>query len=85
MAQSRGATTIRLPVDRVDRAERVKVVDESFNDLVVDAIEREVRRRQGLHAFAAIQETRDQVETRTGPQPDSVPLIRALRDEGRLG
>lgn len=47
------------------------------------AQQRKVRRRQGLRALEAIRGIRDQVDARTGPQPDSVPLIRALREEGR--
>jgi hypothetical protein len=77
----RGAMTIRIPVELANRARQIKAAEESFNDLVIEAVEREVRRRQGIQAFAVIQKTRAQVEARTGAQPDSVPLLRTLREE----
>jgi hypothetical protein len=85
MTKGRGAMTIRIPVELLQRAHHVKRNAESFNDLVVDAVEREVRRRQGMQAIATIQEIRDRVATNMGVQPDSLPLIRALRESASDG
>jgi hypothetical protein len=81
----REAITIRLPPELLADAKKVKCSHESLNDLMVDAVEREVRRRQGMAALAAIDELRKKIKARTGVQPSSVPLIRALRegDESR--
>ena len=81
----RGATTVRLPHELVEQARQVRGDRESFNDLVVEAVEREVRRRQGLKTLKEIRGVREQLHARFGVQPDSVPLIRALREEGRHG
>jgi len=83
MASHREATTVRLPIDLVERAKSLKAAGESFNDLVIDAVEREVRRRQGWQALDAIRLIRKRLETETGLQPDSVPLIRELRERPR--
>lgn len=72
--------TIRFPARLLSRARGVKGGGESLNDLVVDAVEREVRRRQGLQAYDDILRVREAVRTRTGLQPDSSPVIRSLRD-----
>ncbi|MFI5387997.1 MAG: YlcI/YnfO family protein [Fimbriimonadales bacterium] len=81
MPDERGATTIRIPLELVHRARRVKSANESFNDLVVVALEREVRRRQALQTYAVIQKNRQRIEARIGPHPDSVPLIRSMRED----
>lgn len=83
--ERRGAMTVRITPELIERAKRVKAARESFNDLVVEALEREVRRRQGLEAYAKIRRIRTQVEERTGLQPDSADLIRAMREEERGG
>jgi hypothetical protein len=76
--------TIRLPVALLERARAVKAQRESLNDLVVEAVEREVRRRRGLQAYEAILSMRKQIVDCTGLQPDSSALIRSLREgEGR--
>ena len=58
----------------------MKATQESLNDFIVAAVEREVRYRQGLAAHADIVRVRERVRARTGPHPDPVPLIRALRE-----
>lgn len=72
--------TVRFPAELLSEARGVKSEQESLNDLVVAAVEREVRRRQGLQAYDAILRIRERVEAEFGLQPDSTPLIRSLRD-----
>jgi hypothetical protein len=80
----RQTISIRLPDDLLAQAREAKAPRESLNELVVAALEREVRRRQGEAALGKIRKVREQVQARTGLQPDPVPLIRALREgEGR--
>lgn len=76
----RGIMTVRLPAELLSKAKEVKAARESMNDLIVEAVEREVRRRQGLQAHEIILAQRARVGARTGPQPDVVGLIRALRE-----
>jgi hypothetical protein len=76
----REVLTLRVPSQLLACARNVKTDDESMNDLIVTALEHEVRRREGLTALAAIDELREQIYARTGVQPSSVPLIRALRE-----
>ncbi|MGI8553424.1 MAG: YlcI/YnfO family protein [Dehalococcoidia bacterium] len=78
--EERQARTIRFPTELVADAQAVREEQESFNDLVITAVERELARRRGLQAFEEILRIRDQVEARTGLHPDSTPLIRAMRD-----
>jgi len=57
-----------------------------MNDLVVAALEQEVRRRRAWAAHETILRVRAQVRARTGPQPDAAQLIHELRGgEGRRG
>jgi len=80
----REAITVRLPSELATEARAAKDERESLNDLVVEALEREVRRRQGLKAYDEIIRLREEIMREHGVQPDSQPLIRALRDgEGR--
>lgn len=84
--EDREAVTIRIPVGLLERARRAKLERESLNELVVGAIEREVRRRQALGAHEEIVRIRGQIKARTGNQPDATPLIRELREgRGRRG
>jgi hypothetical protein len=78
--ETREALTIRFPTQLLSSARAVKAEQESFNDLVVNAVEREVCRRQGLQAYDDILRVRGTVRTRTGLQPDSSGMIRSLRD-----
>ena len=78
--ETRETVTIRFPAQLLSSARAIKAECESFNDLVVDAVEREVRRRQGLQAYDDILRVRETVRTRTALQPDSSSVIRSLRD-----
>jgi predicted CopG family antitoxin len=76
--------TIRFPLGLLKKAKQLKEGKESFNDLVVEALEREVKRRKTLEAHETILRLREQVKQRTGVHPDPIPLIRQLR-EGENG
>ncbi|MBN3872110.1 YlcI/YnfO family protein [Nostoc sp. JL33] len=79
----REALTIRFPADLLVKAKKIKEGSESLNDLVVEALEREVSRRRGWAAHQRII-ARSETVTKTGIQPASTDLIRSLReDEGR--
>ncbi|OKH20214.1 hypothetical protein NIES593_19655 [Hydrococcus rivularis NIES-593] len=80
----REAVTIRFPAKLVRQAKQLKYGGESFNELVVEAVEREVRRRRALSAHESIVARRAEIKAKTGVQPDATALIRALREgEGR--
>jgi hypothetical protein len=50
----REALTIRFPADLLIKAKKIKGSSESLNDLVVEALEREVSRRRGWAAHQRI-------------------------------
>jgi hypothetical protein len=75
----RESITIRFPAALLTQAKSLKVDEESFNDLVVEALDHEVRRRQAIAAHHRIQDRRQSILKRTGVQPDSTGLIRELR------
>jgi hypothetical protein len=80
----REAVTIRIPADLLEQARQFREGSESFNEMVVEAIAREVRRRRSLAAHQRIVARSAEVEATTGIQSSSVDLIRQLRaDEGR--
>jgi hypothetical protein len=80
----REAVTIRIPADLLEQARQFREGGESFNEMVVEAIAREVRRRRSLAAHQRIVARSAEVEAKTGIQPSSVDLIRQLRaGEGR--
>jgi predicted CopG family antitoxin len=76
----REAVTIRFPVDLLDQAKQLKKGKESFNELVIEALEHEVRRRRALTAHQSIVARRAQIKARTGVQPEATALIRSLRE-----
>ncbi len=78
--ERRDAQTIRFPAGVLQRAREVKEQDESINQFVVEAVEREIARREGLAAIEEARGIRERVRARYGVHPDSVPLIRALRE-----
>ena len=81
----REAVTIRIPADLLEQARQFREGSESFNEMVVEAIAREVRRRRSLAAHQRIVARSAEVEAQTGIQPSSMDLIRQLRAiEGRL-
>lgn len=80
----REAVTIRIPSDLLEQAKQFREGGESFNEMVVDAIAREVKRRRSLAAHQRIVARSAEVEAKTGIQQSSVELIRQLRtNEGR--
>ena len=80
----REALTIRFPANLVVKAKKIKEGSESLNDLVVEALEREVSRGRGWAAHQRIIARSETVIAKTGIQPASTDLIRSLReDEGR--
>jgi hypothetical protein len=81
--QSRDALTVRFPPVLLSKARDLRTERESLNELVVEAVEREVRRRQGLQAYASIVDLHEGLKGRTGLQPDSSSLIRGLREGTR--
>ncbi len=68
--------TVRFPVELLNNAKTVKSDAESLNDLVVLALEREVRRRKGLAAHERILAISRQLPQ----QPDVTELIHQLRE-----
>lgn len=77
----RRAITIRFPTALVNDARKRTAPDESFNDLVVEALDREARRRSALATLDRINELRRRIWARAGVQPSSAPLIRRVREE----
>ncbi|KYC37927.1 hypothetical protein WA1_05380 [Scytonema hofmannii PCC 7110] len=80
----REAVTIRIPADLLEQAKQFREGSESFNEMVVEALACEVRRRRALAAHQRIVARSAEVEAKTGIQSSSVDLIRQLRaGEGR--
>jgi predicted transcriptional regulator len=80
----REAMTIRFPAELLQKLRALKQEHESLNDLVVQALEKEIKWRTAWSAHAQIEAIREQVRQRTGTHPDPTPLIRQLRvGEGR--
>jgi hypothetical protein len=76
--------TIRIPTDLLNLARQFREGDESFNEMVVEAIANEVRRRRSLAAHQRIVTRSAEIEAITGIQASSMDLIRQLRvGEGR--
>ena len=50
----RDALTVRAPVELLAKARAAKSERESLNDVIVQALDREVRRREGLRAVQDI-------------------------------
>jgi hypothetical protein len=80
----RESITIRFPSGLLAQAKALKVDKESFNDLVVEALDHEVQRRQAIITHERIRSRRQTIFQRTGVQLGSADLIRELRSgEGR--
>ncbi|MBD2387658.1 YlcI/YnfO family protein [Cylindrospermum sp. FACHB-282] len=75
----REAVTVRIPADLLQQARQFREGSESFNEMIVEAIAREVRRRRSLAAHQRIVARSAEVEAATGIQSSSVELIRQLR------
>ncbi|WP_250124284.1 YlcI/YnfO family protein [Chroococcidiopsis sp. CCMEE 29] len=78
--EEREALTVRFPAGLLAQMRKHKSQDESLNDLVINALEREVRYRQGLAAHHRIVARREKIRQKTGTQPNSVDLIHQLRE-----
>lgn len=76
----REAVTIRFPIPLLKQAKQLKDGGESFNELVVEAVEREVKRRQAIATHQSIVKRRAQIKARTGVHPNANALIRSLRE-----
>ncbi len=76
----REAVTIRFPANLLAQAKQLKEGKESFNDLVTEALEHEVRRRKAIAAHQSIVARRTKIKARTGVQPKATALIRSLRE-----
>lgn len=84
--EEREALTVRLRAGLLAQVKLHKSEGESLNDLIVKALEREVRYRQGLATHHRIVARREKIRKKTGIQTDSTGLIRQLREgEGRDG
>jgi hypothetical protein len=78
--EPREALTIRFPAALLTTAKAIKGEGESLNELVVGAVEREIRRRHALQAYEEVLRLREAIKASSGPQADSGPLIRSLRE-----
>lgn len=76
----REALTIRFPAKLLQKIRALKRDDESLNELVVQALEKEMKWRSAWAAHEQIQMIREQVKQRTGVHPDAAPMIRQLRE-----
>ena len=85
MKDERTAATVRIPKELMARAKEY-ANGTSFNDLVVAALEAEVRRRQMKLALKETDEARERTFREQGLLSDSTPIIRELRQGiGRRG
>jgi hypothetical protein len=80
MNMEREAVTIRFPIPLLNKAKNLKDGSESFNELVVEAVEREVKRRQTIVTHQSIVARRAKIKARTGVQPDVNVFIHSLRE-----
>jgi predicted CopG family antitoxin len=80
MVMEKESVTIRFPSELMRQAKRLKSGKESFNELVVEAVEREVRRRKALETHETIQRLLEQDKRRTGVHRDPLPSLRQLRE-----
>ena len=75
----RQPVTVRLPAELIEQAKHFQANRESFNELVIEAITREVRRRKALAAHQRIVARSAEVEGQTGVQASSLELLHQLR------
>lgn len=76
----RTAITVRVPKELLREAKTFKDEGGSFNDLVVRALETEVRRRTWRRLLQETDELRERIYRERGLLSDSRPLIRQLRE-----
>jgi hypothetical protein len=76
----RQPVTVQLPAELIEQAKHFQSNRESFNELVTEAVTREVRRRKALAAHQRIVARSAEVEELTSIQTSSLGLIRQLRE-----
>lgn len=82
--EERESLTVRFPVGLLTQLKLHKSQNESLNDVVIKALEREIRYRKSLAAHHRIVARRESIRRRTGIQQSSATLIRQLREgDGR--
>ena len=69
-----------MRISVLKQAKQFQYYRESFNELVVEAVEREVKRRQAIATHQSILKRRAQIKARTGVHPNANALIRSLRE-----
>ncbi|MCT7953853.1 YlcI/YnfO family protein [Laspinema palackyanum] len=75
-----GSVSLHIPQELLESAQRLSSPDETLNDVVILALEQEVRRRKGLAAHQKILAFHKELP----PQPDDTELIHQIREsEGR--
>ncbi|MCT7960905.1 hypothetical protein NG799_12180 [Laspinema sp. D1] len=75
-----GSVSIHIPQKLLESAQRLSSPDETLNDVVILALDREVRRRKGLAAHQKILALNKELP----PQPDDTEVINQIREsEGR--
>ena len=75
-------SNIRMPNQVHERLkEWARAEGRSLNDLAVEILDRESRRWEARQGLVAARRVREAIRQQAGQQPDSAPLIRALRDE----
>ena len=62
---SKEAVTIRFPSDLLKKAKQLKEAGESFNQLVIESLEREVKRRKSITTHHRILARKQQSQTFT--------------------
>ena len=80
MKEERIAVTVRFPKEIVEKAKALRNGGASFNDLVVSALEAELRRRDWQETLKRIDERAERILRERGPLSDSSQLIRDLRE-----
>ena len=78
--EDRIAVTVRIPRELMEQVKALKNGPGSFNDLVVKALEREIRVRHAREVGKRIDEFRERVYREHGLLSDSTPIIRELRE-----
>jgi hypothetical protein len=73
--------TILFPSELLAKAQKVQETNESLNDLVVKALDSEVKRRRGWAAHKRIIARSESIKAKTGVQPSSTNMIRSLRED----
>jgi hypothetical protein len=76
------ATTLRMPDElREQLADWAQEEGRSFNELAIEILRREVKRREALRTLDRARSLRERLRTRYGVLPDSTSLIREMREE----